>query len=221
MSVDSTDKGLLTSENCAVVFIDHQEWMFSGISDAARRDLIDKLMILAKAASIFGVPVILTAARSPDFSGEIIPQLGELFPELHTIARSSMNAWDCPEFVTAVRKTGRRNMLVAALWSEASLVFPALQMMEEGYYIYVVWDASSGTSAGTQDVAIRRLEQAGAVSMSAIQVLLELQRDWARNAHYDDVISVLRAHSDAHDRGAGRAGISARKPSGGRRKRHD
>lgn len=199
MSMGSTDKGLLTPENCAVVFIDHQERMLLGIADPDRQVLINNVLILAKAAIIFKVPVILTSSTSRQFSGDLVPQLSGLFPYLQAIKHSSMNAWECTEFVTAIRRTGRQNVLIAALWSEASLVFPALQMIEEGYYIYVVANASAGTSAAAQEVAIRRLEQAGAVSLSAVQVLLELQRDWARHDHHDEVISLLREHLDAGD----------------------
>jgi len=199
MSICSTDKGLLTPENCAIVFIDHQEKMLFGVTDTDRQVLISNTLILAKAARIFKLPVILTASESPLFSGDIIPQLSELFPAQQTIKHSSMNAWESTEFVTAIRRSGRQNVLIAALWSEASLVFPALQMLEEGYYIYVVADASSGTSKSAQEIAIRRLEQAGTVSLCALQVLLELQRDWARSEHRDEVIAVLRKHSKVYD----------------------
>ena len=94
-----------------------------------------------------------------------------------------MNAWDDPAFVAAVRNTGRRNFLLAGLWSEACLAFPALQMLEEGYGVYAVKDASRGTNPAAQETALRRVEQAGGVSVTALQVLLEFQRDWARAEH--------------------------------------
>ncbi|MBS1227762.1 MAG: putative isochorismatase [Proteobacteria bacterium] len=205
MSICSTDKGLLTPQNCAIVFIDHQAGMLLGVAETDRRALLNNVLILAKAARIFAVPVVLSASASPLFSGDIVPQLSGLFPDLDVIKHSSINAWECTEFVTAIRRTGRQNVLIAALWSEASLVFPALQMMEEGYYIYVVANASGGISTASQEAAIRRLEQAGAVSLSAVQVLLEFQRDWARSEHRDEVVAVLSEHREA---GAQRAGNS-------------
>jgi nicotinamidase-related amidase len=148
--------------------------------------------VLAKAAKIFSVPVILTAVEAKGFSGKIAPQLLELFPGQTPIERSSMNAWDDQGFVAAVRSTGRRNFLMAALWSEACLVFPALQMLEEGYGVYAIKDASRGTSPAAQEAALRRIEQAGGVSLTALQVLLEFQRDWARGDHYEEVMAIVK-----------------------------
>jgi nicotinamidase-related amidase len=192
MSASSTDKGLLTPENCAVVFIDHQPELLPEGADGDRRGLLESVKVLAKAARIFRVPVILTAVESKGFNGQLIPELLQFFPDQTPIERSSMNAWDDPTFVAAVKSTGRRNFLLAALWSEACLVFPALQMLEEGYGVYAIKDASRGTSPGTQETALRRIEQAGGVSLTALQVLLEFQRDWARTEHYDQVMAIVK-----------------------------
>jgi nicotinamidase-related amidase len=201
MSMSSTDKGLLTPDNCAVIFIDHQPQMVFAVGSIDRQDLINNVLVLAKAAKIFRVPVILTAVESEGFNGSITPQLLDLFPDQTPIERSSINAWDCKDFVDTVKKTGRRNFLVAALWSETCLAFPVLQMLEEGYGVYAVEDASGGTSRTAHDAAIRRIEQAGAVSLTALQVLLELQRDWARKAHYDEVMAVVKEHCGAYGQG--------------------
>lgn len=198
MSVSSTDNGLLTPDNCAVIFIDHQPQMFFGVANIDRQDLLNNLLVLAKAAKIFDVPVILSAVESKGFSGNITPQLLDLFPNHHPIERSSMNAWDSPEFVAAVKQSGRKNFLIAALWSEACLVFPALQMLEEGYCIYAVENASGGTSKVAHDAAIRRLEQSGCVSVTALQILLEFQRDWSKRNHYDEVMDVVKEHCGAY-----------------------
>jgi nicotinamidase-related amidase len=191
MSMSSTDKGLLTPENCAVIFIDHQPQMFFGAANRDWEHLLQNVVVLAKAAKIFGVPVILTAVEFGEFKGRLAPQLLALFPELPPIQRSSMNAWDDPGFVAAVRSTGRKNFLVAALWSEAFLVFPALQMLEEGFGVYAVKDASRGLDEAAQETALRRIEQAGGVSLTALQVLLEFQRDWARTEHYEEVMALV------------------------------
>jgi nicotinamidase-related amidase len=201
MSVSSTDKGLLTPNNCAVIFIDHQPQMFFGVANIDRQELLNNALVLAKAAHIFGVPVILTAVESKEFTGNITPKLLELFPDQSPIERSSLNAWDDKEFVAAVRKTGRKNFLIAALWSETCLVFPALQMLEEGFGVYAVEDASGSMSRMAHAAAIRRVEQAGGVSLTALQVLLEFQRDWARKEHYDQVMEVVKDHCGAYGRG--------------------
>jgi nicotinamidase-related amidase len=198
MSASSTDKGLLTPANCAVVFLDHQPDLLPGVVSEDGQDLFESLQVLAKAAKLFSVPVILTAVESKGFSGKTAPELLELFPGLRPIERSSMNAWDHPAFVAAVRGTGRRNFLLSSLWSETSLVFPALQMLEEGYGIYAVRDASRGTSPAAHETALRRVEQAGGVSLTALQVLLELQRDWARPEHCDEVMAIVKARCSGH-----------------------
>jgi nicotinamidase-related amidase len=201
MSASSTDRGLLTPENCGIVFIDHQPQMLFGVASADRQALLNNALLLAKAARIFDVPVILTAVESRAFQGIMNPQLTALFPEQTPIERSSLNAWDSQEFITAVKRTGRRNFLLAALWSEVCLAFPALQMLEEGYGIYLVEDASGGTSQMAQAAAIRRIEQAGGVSLTALQVLLEFQRDWAREDHYEDVMAIVREHCPVQGEG--------------------
>jgi nicotinamidase-related amidase len=192
MSMSSTDKGLLTPDNCALILIDYQRQLFLAGTDADWMKLLSNGLLLARAAKMFGVPVILTAVECGEFDGQIAPQLLALFPDRPAIQRSSINAWDDQDFVEAVKNTRRRNFLLAGLCSETSLVFPALQMLEEGYGIYAVKDASRGTEEGAQDTALRRIEQAGGVSVTVLQVLLELQRDWARGEHYDEVMAIVK-----------------------------
>jgi nicotinamidase-related amidase len=219
MSMSSTDKGLLTPDNCAVIFIDHQPEMFFGGTNTDWEALLKSVLVLAKAAKVFGVPVILTAVQSGEFKGRLAPQLLALFPDQPILQGSSMNAWDDQRFVAAVRKTGRRNFLMAGLWSEACLAFPALQMLEEGYGVYVVKDASRGTNPVAQDTALRRFEQAGGVSVTALQVLLEFQRDWARREHYEEVAAIVRESCGGYRRGAERLAVRTHTArAGGHRK---
>jgi nicotinamidase-related amidase len=197
MSVNPTDKGLLTPDNCVVIFIDHQPEMFFGVSSIDRQALLKSVLLLAKAAKIFSIPVILTAIESREFKGDLIPELRELFPEQKLVARSTMNSWDSPEFVAAVNRTGRRNLVIAALWIEVCLAMPALQALTDGYFVYAVENASGGTSPVAHHAALRRIEQAGGVPVTALQLLLEFQRDWARGEHYDEVVNTLKAHCGA------------------------
>jgi nicotinamidase-related amidase len=195
MSMSSTDKGLLTPDNCAVILIDYQPQLFLGGKDLDCTRLLKNGLLLARAANMFDVPVILTAIECGDFDGKIAPQLQALFPDCPAIQRSSLNAWDDHDFVAAVRNTGRRNFVLAGLCSETSLVFPALQMLEEGYGIYVVKDASHGTEEVAQETALRRIEQAGGVSVTVLQVVLEFQRDWARTEHCEEVLAIVKERS--------------------------
>jgi nicotinamidase-related amidase len=163
MCVNPSDKGLLTPQNCVVIFIDHQPQMFCGAASTHQEALLNSVVLLAKAAKIFEAPVVLTAVVSDEFKGDLIHELVELFPEKTPIARSEMNSWDSAEFVAAVKQTGRKNLVMAGLWTEVCLCMPALQALTDGYFVYIVEDASTGTSLIAHQAALRRIEQAGGV----------------------------------------------------------
>jgi len=191
MSVNSTDKGLLTPDNGVLIFIDHQEAMLSGLVSDERAAVLANTVILAKVATIFGLPVIVTAIKATDFDGNISEPLARDLAKSRPIYRTSLNAWDSEAVVAAVHSTGRRNLIMAALWSEACLAMPALQALTDGYGVYAVEDASAGTTPRAHAAAIRRIEQAGAVSLTALQLLLELQRDFTWSQRYDGVMALL------------------------------
>ncbi len=193
--------GLLNPENCAVIFIDHQPQMAFGVASIDRQMLLNNTVALAKAAKVFKVPVVLTTVESASFSGNMWPQLLDIFPEQKPIERSTMNSWEDKNFVAAVERTGRKKLVMAALWTEVCLAFPAIQAMEAGYEVYAVADASGGTSVTAHDYAMQRIIQAGAVPMTWQQVLLEFQRDWARKGTYDAVINIVKEHSGAYGQG--------------------
>lgn len=181
MSVSSTDKGLLTPENCVVIFIGDPQQMSGEATGGQKQEAFRKALVLAKAAKIFRVPVVLC--------GEIAEELKGMFPEAIRQEGTSMNVWEDSEMVKAVGQTGRRNLVLAAWGNEVCLLMPALQALTDGYGVYVVADACGGTD-GERAAAIRRSEQAGAVSVSAWQVLLEFQRDWA-GEHAVEVRAVI------------------------------
>ena len=195
------NKGLLTPQNCAVIFIDYQPQMIFGVANVDRQTMLNNTLVLAKAAKAFKVPVVLTSVETKGFSGNTWPALLDLFPELEPVERSSMNSWDDKYFVEAVKRTGRKNLVMSALWTEACLTFPALDALNEGYSVFAVEDSSGGTSRAAHEAAMRRIEQAGAVPVTALQVLLELQRDWARKEHYDEVLAIVKQHSGAYGQG--------------------
>jgi nicotinamidase-related amidase len=195
------NKGVLTPQNCAVIFIDYQPQMIFGVANTDRQTMLNNTLVLAKAAKTFGVPVILTSVETKGFSGNTWPALLDVFPEQEPIERSSMNSWDSKNFVAEVKKTGRKNLVMSALWTEACLTFPALDALNDGYSVFAVEDSSGGTSRAAHEAAMRRIEQAGAVPVTALQVLLELQRDWARKEHYDEVMAIVKEHSGAYGQG--------------------
>jgi nicotinamidase-related amidase len=193
--------GLLNPQNCAVIFIDHQPQMNFGVANIDRQTLVNNTLLLAKAAKIFKVPTVLTTVEAVSFSGYMMPQLLDLFPGLEPIERSSMNSWEDAKFVAAVEKTGRKKLVMAALWTEVCLAFPAITALEAGYEVYAVEDASGATSVTAHNAAMRRIEQAGAVPVTALQVLLEFQRDWARKETYNEVIAAVKEHCGAYGQG--------------------
>jgi nicotinamidase-related amidase len=193
--------GLLTPQNCTVIFIDHQPQMTFGVANIDRQTLFNNTLLLAKASKTFKVPTIFTTVETTSFSGNMWPQLLDVFPEQKPIERTSMNSWEDKAFVAAVEKTGRKKLVIAALWTEVCLAFPAIQALEAGYEVYAVADASGGTSQMAHDYAMQRIVQAGAVPVTALQVLLEFQRDWARKETYNDVIAIVKEHCGAYGQG--------------------
>lgn len=192
---------LLNPQNSAVIFIDFQPQMVFGVSSIDRQTLFNNVLLLAKAASIFEVPTILTTVETKGFSGNMWPQLLDVFPGQQPIERTSMNSWESAAFVSAAAATGRKKLVFAALWTEVCLVFPVLEALAAGYEIYAVEDACGGTTAMAHDAGMRRIEQAGAVPVTALQVLLEYQRDWARKQTYDAVLGVVKEHCGAYGQG--------------------
>lgn len=192
---------LLDPKNSALIFIDHQPQMAFGVANIDRQQLKNNVVALAKAGSIFNVPTILTSVESESFSGYIWPELLAVHPELTPIERTSMNSWEDAAFVKAVEASGRKKLVISALWTEVCLTFPALMALEAGYEVYVVTDTSGGTSVDAHERAIDRMVQAGAVPVTWQQVLLEYQRDWARKETYDAVMDLVREHSGAYGMG--------------------
>lgn len=194
-------KSLLTPDNCALILIDHQPQMVFGMASIDRQLLINNVVGLAKAAKIFKIPIILTTIAAKTFSGPILSGLQEIFPDQNPIDRTSMNAWEDERVVAAVQKTGRQKLVMAALWTEVCLAFPALSAQDGGFQVYAVADASGGTSVQVHDMAMQRLIQAGVVPVTWLQVLLEFQRDWARQETYDAVLKVIEEHAGAYGQG--------------------
>jgi nicotinamidase-related amidase len=192
---------LLNPQNSALIFIDFQPQMTFGVASIDRQTLFNNVILLARAAKIFNVPTILTTVETKSFSGNMWPQLLDVFPGQEPIERSSMNSWEDAKFVEAVAATGRKKLVMAALWTEVCLTFPALDALKAGYEVYAVEDASGGTSVTAHNAAMRRVEQAGVVPVTSLQVLLEYQRDWARKDTYNDVIAVVKELCGAYGQG--------------------
>ncbi|MFE4591560.1 hydrolase [Streptomyces laurentii] len=197
----SPSPDLLTPDNCAVLFIDHQPQMFFGTGSGDRTAIVNSTVGLAKAARAFDVPVVLSTVAADSFSGPLLPQLAAVFPDHEVVDRTSMNAWEDEAFVEAVKATGRRKLVIAGLWTEVCVVLPALSALAQGYEVYVVADASGGVTPEAHAHSVQRLIQAGVVPVTWVQVLLELQRDWSRGATYEAVMDVVKEHAGAYGLG--------------------
>jgi nicotinamidase-related amidase len=192
---------LLTADNSVVILIDHQPQMLFGVQSNDRQTIINNAVGLAKAAKAFNAPVILTTASSETFSGPLHPQVQEVFPDQKPIDRTSMNSWEDDNFLEAVKKTGRKKLVIAALWTEVCLAFPTISAIKDGYEVYIVTDASGGTSVEAHNMSIQRMIQAGAIPVTWETVLLEYQRDWSRQASYDAVMEIVMNHGGAYGAG--------------------
>jgi nicotinamidase-related amidase len=193
-----SEKGLLTPDNCVVALIDHQPQMMFGVAGVDRQSIINNTVALGKAARVFDVPVVLTTVETKSFSGNLWPQIRAVFPEQQPIERSSMNSWDDKNFVAAIKATGRKKIVLAGLWTEVCVAFPSVQAIHDGYEVYVVEDCCGDVSQLAHDNAMKRVSQAGAKPVTSLQVMLELQRDWAEKDTYDAVMDIVKTHYGAY-----------------------
>ncbi|MDJ0944898.1 MAG: hydrolase [Kiloniellales bacterium] len=193
---------LLTPQNSQLIFIDHQPQMAFGVQSIDRQALKNNTVALAKSAKIFDIPTTITTVETESFSGHTYPELLAVFPETPLLERTSMNSWDDQKVRDALAKNGRKKVIVSGLWTEVcNNMFAFSAMAEGGYEIYMVADASGGTSQEAHDYAMQRMIQAGVVPMTWQQVLLEWQRDWAHRDTYDAVIALVQEHSGAYGMG--------------------
>src|SRR3954463_1696638 len=193
---------LLTPQNCQLIFIDQQPQMAFGVQSIDRQMLKNNVVALAKAAKAFKVPTTITTVETESFSGHTYPELLAVFPDNKILERTSMNSWDDQKVRDALAANGRKKVVVSGLWTEVcNNSFALCAMLEGDYEIYMVADASGGTSKEAHDYAMQRMIQAGVVPVTWQQVLLEWQRDWARKETYDAVTGLVKEHSGAYGMG--------------------
>jgi len=193
-----SEKGLLTPDNCVVTFIDLQPQMLFGVSNFDRQGIINNNVALSKAARVFDVPVVLSTVETKGFSGNMWPQIQAIFPDQTPIERTSMNSWDDENFVAAIRKTGRKKIVLSGLWTETCVALPTIQAIHDGYEVYVVEDCCGDVSQLAHDNAMKRVIQAGAKPVTALSTMLEWQRDWAQKDTYDAVMDIVKTHCGAY-----------------------
>ena len=193
---------VLTPANCQIIFIDHQPQMAFGVQSIDRQALKNNTVALAKAAKVFNIPTIITTVETESFSGNTYPELLDVFPGQDILERTSMNSWDDQKVRDALKANGKKKVVVAGLWTEVcNNSFALCAMLEGDYEIYMVADASGGTSKEAHDYAMQRMIQAGVIPVTWQQVMLEWQRDWARKETYTAVMDIVREHSGAYGMG--------------------
>ncbi|MFK0684529.1 hydrolase [Ochrobactrum sp. BD67] len=179
---DPAKDRLLTPQNSAFIIIDYQPVQVNSIASMDRQLLLNNIAGTAKAAVVYGLPIIHSTVNvKTGLNKPPVPQVQKVLADYPTYDRTTINSWEDVEFRKAVEATGRKKLIMTALWTEACLTFPAIDALAEGYEVYVVVDAVGGTSVAAHDAALRRIEQAGGKMISVAQLFCELQRDWSRS----------------------------------------
>ena len=190
---DPRADALITPQNAVIAFIDYQPEQYNGVASVGRQELLHHVTMLGRVATAFEVPVVLSTVYVKHGMSGTNPELREALPGVPEIDRTTMNSWEDPDFRAAVEATGRRKLVLAGLWTEVCVAFPALDALEAGYEVYVVVDAIGGVSKVAHESALQRMVQAGAVPVTVLGLACELQRDWGR-AGADRLRGIMRAY---------------------------
>ncbi len=185
---------LLRPEDSVLVLIDHQPYQLANLNSHDPQTVVNNSTALAKSAKAFGVPTILTSVVA-DRGGRLFPQITDVFPGQPVIDRTFINTWEDPKVVEAVKATGRKQLVIAGLWTEICVAMPVIQALGEGWDVTVITDASGAVSVEAHEVAIQRMIAAGANMMTWLALAAEWQRDWARDEHIAELNEVIKQHA--------------------------
>ncbi|QNL48834.1 hydrolase [Olivibacter sp. SDN3] len=186
-------EGLLRPEDSIVVLIDHQPFQVANLHSHEPTMIINNTVGLAKATKVFNVPTILTTVTE-ERGGYILKGIQDVFPEQKPINRTFINTWEDPAVTEIVKESGRKQLIIAGLWTEVCVAMPAIQALGEGYDVFVVTDACGSVSAEAHDMAVRRMVQVGVVPINWLAVVSEWQRDWARTETASQLGPILFEH---------------------------
>ena len=182
---------LLTPQNSALIVIDYQPSQLQTMNSMDRELLVDNIVSVARLARTFDLPVVLSTVNVANGQGPTLPEIKAALPDVSEIDRTGMNAWEDVEFRRAVEATGRRKLIMTALWTEICLAFPTLDALRDGFEVYPVVDAVGGTSVEAHRNGIARIVQAGARPISWVGLAGELQRDWGRVDTVGDIVDIV------------------------------
>jgi nicotinamidase-related amidase len=177
---DAATDWLITPQNAVLALIDYQPEQYAGVRSVGHEELLAHVTLLGRVATTFELPVVLSTVYVKHGMSGTNPELREALPGVPEIDRTTMNAWEDPDFRAAVERTGRKKLILAGLWTEVCVAFPAIDALRAGYEVYVVADAIGGVSPVAHDSAMQRMTQAGAVPITVLGLACELQRDWGR-----------------------------------------
>jgi nicotinamidase-related amidase len=185
----------LTADNAAMILIDHQTGTMLAVQDIKLSEFRSNVLALAKTAKLHKLPTVLTDSYAIGPNGPLMAELPAMFPEAAVVHRPGpINAWDDPEFVKAVKATGRKKLIMAGVTIDVCLMYPALSALKEGFEVYAVYDASGAWDSMSEMVAIQRLQQAGAVVLNWTAVTAQLQSDWRREATAGGTLEIFHEH---------------------------
>jgi nicotinamidase-related amidase len=182
---------LITPENSALIVIDYQPSQFSSVRSIDSKLLLKNIVSTVKVANTFKIPIVHSTVNVAGGQGPTVPELAELLKANPPIDRTTINSWEDPAFVEAVRKTGRRKLIMCALWTEVCMAFPSLDALREGYEVYPVVDAIGGTSIEAHRAGLERVTLAGGQPISWVSLACELQRDWARVETVPQIVEIV------------------------------
>ena len=188
---DPLDDHFLTPENAAFLFIDYQPSQLATIRSMDPALLLKNAVSTVRTIKAFGVPVVHSTVSSPPVRDERFPELADLLTDDKPLDRTTVNSWEDIEFVQAVHATGRRKLIICALWTEVCMAFTALDALRDGYEVYPVVDAIAGTSAEAHRAGLDRVIQAGGQPISWVSLACELQRDWARQETVAAIVEIV------------------------------
>jgi nicotinamidase-related amidase len=189
---------LLQPGDCALVLIDQQAGLAFGVGSEDRQVLLNNAIALARTARAFGIPIVASTSATKVYSGPLMPKLQAAIPDVKAIERRNMNIWEDDTARAAVEATGRKRLLISGLLTEGCVTFAALSARANGFEVFVVGDACGGLTLIGHDLGLRRMEAAGVVMTTWIQVLLELQRDWTRKETYDQARAIVEANGGGY-----------------------
>jgi nicotinamidase-related amidase len=189
---DPLSDHLITPENSAFLLIDYQASQIAGVHSMDRDLLLKNAVSTVRTIKTFGVPVVHSTINVASGRGTpTLPELAGLLEDDKPLDRTTTNSWEDIEFLQAVRATGRRKLIICALWTEICMAFTALDALREGYEVYPVVDAIGGTSPEAHRAGLDRVIQAGGQPVSWVALAVELQRDWARQDTVAAIIEIV------------------------------